>query len=240
VTAAFGCGPADARLTSDGLPDELLMNILDLSLDHLRIAIRNNLVSFPSQVPIFSAEPRSGVQWRLAELYFIHNWSSANLAPRYGLSGAYVSKLISRWVRRATVLGYLQEAPGMEAAIDLRVRGRAAPCANGIRATSVQQIFLGRTSVDLKKRIFRTAGFNIYLTASEWAVLDALASEVNRMVPRYELAKLLSTPGTKRGLAYLRGVIRDLRQKLEPDPVCPQYLVTERRVGYRLQLTRSP
>jgi DNA-binding winged helix-turn-helix (wHTH) protein len=227
-------------LASDGLPNELLMNIPDLSLDHLRIAIRNNRVSFPSQVPIFSAEPRSDVQWRLAELYFIHNWSSAKLGPRYGLSGAYVNKLISRWVRRATVLGYLQETPGMEAAIDVRVRGRAAPCANGIRAVRMQRIFLGGTSIDLKERIFRAAESDIYLTASEWAVLEALASQVNRMVPRYELVKLLPTRRMQRGLDYLRHVIRDLRQKLEPDPVCPRYLVTERRVGYCLQLARDP
>jgi DNA-binding response OmpR family regulator len=35
-------------------------------------------------------------------------------------------------------------------------------------------------------------------------------------------------------IGYLRLAIRQLRQKLEPDPVQPRRIITERRVGYRL------
>jgi len=40
----------------------------------------------------------------------------------------------------------------------------------------------------------------------------------------------------QRGVHSLRLFIRKLRQKLEPDPTHPQYLVTEPTIGYRLKV----
>ena len=89
------------------------MNIPDLRLDRLRMAIRHNRVSFPSQVPVFARQPQPDVQWRLVELFFVHNWSCRDLAPRYGLSVGCVVNLIARWVRHAVTLHYLQEIPAI-------------------------------------------------------------------------------------------------------------------------------
>jgi DNA-binding response OmpR family regulator len=33
---------------------------------------------------------------------------------------------------------------------------------------------------------------------------------------------------------YVKGVVRRLRAKLEPDPAHPQYIITEPHLGYRL------
>ncbi len=38
----------------------------------------------------------------------------------------------------------------------------------------------------------------------------------------------------------LRVVIRQLRQKLEPDPGRPRHILTETGVGYRLQIWSDP
>ena len=87
------------------------MEITHMGLRRLRVAIQNQEISFPSQVPAFACQSRSEIQWRLVELYFIRNWSCADLGHRYGVTMERARQLISQWVQRATVLGYLQEIP---------------------------------------------------------------------------------------------------------------------------------
>lgn len=96
---------------------ENIVNIAQISLRRLRAAIQNHEVSFPAQVPIFECQSRSEIQWRLVELYFVRNWSCPQLGDRYGVTMERARQLISQWVQRAIVLGYLQEIPA--AAISL-------------------------------------------------------------------------------------------------------------------------
>src|SRR5215469_14052080 len=95
----------------DYFSGEASLNISHISLGRLRAAIQNSEISFPSQMPIFACQSRSDIQWRVAVLYFVHNWSCAELGDRYGVTMERVRQLISRWARRAAVLGYLQEIP---------------------------------------------------------------------------------------------------------------------------------
>jgi hypothetical protein len=90
---------------------EVSVNIARMSLRHLRTAIQNNRISFPSQVPVFACQSRADIQWRLVELYFVHNWSCPELGERYGVAMERIRQLLSQWVQRAAVLGYLQEIP---------------------------------------------------------------------------------------------------------------------------------
>jgi DNA-binding winged helix-turn-helix (wHTH) protein len=220
------------------------VNISEMSLDRLRRAIRTNRVAFPSQVPIFPRQPRPNIQWRLVELFFIHNWSCADLAPRYGLSAGHVSHLISRWVRRAAALGYLQEIPPMEALaeegrVDRRARGRAAPAQAQPPVLHWSRLAFGKAVIDLRAHTITAAGRPVELTPTEWAILENLASQVNRTVPRYELVKLLRDDELRRSVHSLRHFIRNLRQKLEPNPANPRYLITEPTIGYRLDVPRT-
>jgi hypothetical protein len=90
---------------------ELGLTETQVSLRRLRTAIQNNEVSFPSQVPRFQCQSRADIQWRLAELYFIHNWTCPDLGRRYGVTMERARQLVFNWVQRAIVLGYLQEIP---------------------------------------------------------------------------------------------------------------------------------
>jgi len=80
-----------------------------MSLCRLRKAIQENEISFPAQVPIFPKQSRADIQWKLVELYFVRNWPPAIIARRYQMSSERVRQVISQWVRRAAVLGYLQD-----------------------------------------------------------------------------------------------------------------------------------
>ena len=73
------------------------------------MAIRGNLVSFPSQAPIFGKQPRRDLQWRLAVLYFIRGWSTREIARRYGLTRERCGQIISDWRIRAVNMGYIQD-----------------------------------------------------------------------------------------------------------------------------------
>jgi hypothetical protein len=90
---------------------EAAVNISQMGLRRLRTAIQNQEVSFPAQVPVFACQSRADIQWRAAELYFVHNWSCSDLGKRYGITMERVRQLVSQWTRRAAVLGYLQEIP---------------------------------------------------------------------------------------------------------------------------------
>jgi len=90
---------------------EVSLNISHMDLRRLRIAIQKNQISFPAQVPIFACQSRADIQWRLVELYFVHNWSCAELGERYHVAMERIRQLLTQWVRRAAVLGYLQEIP---------------------------------------------------------------------------------------------------------------------------------
>jgi two-component system, OmpR family, KDP operon response regulator KdpE len=95
-------------------PREVPGNLGEMTLGRLRMAIRNNEISFPSQIPIFCRQPQLQIQWRLAALFFVHSWPCTDLGKRYGLSARYAQQLISQWAQRAIVLGYLQEIPAAE------------------------------------------------------------------------------------------------------------------------------
>ena len=94
------------------------MNIAQISLRRLRNAVQNHEVSFPAQVPIFECQSRCDIQWRLVQLYFVRNWSCPELGERYGVTMERARQLISQWVRRAVVLGYLQEIPAATAPLE--------------------------------------------------------------------------------------------------------------------------
>jgi hypothetical protein len=97
---------------TDGcVESEGAVTIAEMSLRRLRSGIQNQEISFPSQVPVFACQSRAEIQWRMVELYFVRNWSCADLGERYGVTLERARQLISQWVRRATVLGYLQEIP---------------------------------------------------------------------------------------------------------------------------------
>ena len=85
-----------------------------LRLDQLRIAVRANLVSFPSPVPTFERHDRPDLQWRIVQLYFVLGWGYETIAVRYGLAHQRVSQILRTWKRRAIETGYLQHIPPFE------------------------------------------------------------------------------------------------------------------------------
>jgi two-component system KDP operon response regulator KdpE len=119
---------------------------------------------------------------------------------------------------------------------ELTARVRAALHRFRSQDARQRQLSLGTSIIDLEARMIRAGKEYTRLTPTECGILEYLASHVNQTVSFNELVKILWGPDPQKGVHSLRLFIRKLRQKLEPDPTHPRYLVTEPMVGYRLQL----
>ncbi|KAA0125732.1 DNA-binding response regulator [Methylobacterium sp. P1-11] len=87
-------------------------------------------------------------------------------------------------------------------------------------------------SVDLIRRIVRVGDREVKLSPREYEFLRALVQHAGKVLTHAQLMR--HAPSTS-DPQYLRVYIRQLRQKLEPDPERPHYLLTETGVGYRLR-----
>lgn len=74
----------------------------------LRRAIRDNLVSFPSQVPTLSKSPRPDMQWRAVLLYLVRNWPLSKIAARYQAPEWRIAQIVHDWSVRAFAAGHIQ------------------------------------------------------------------------------------------------------------------------------------
>jgi hypothetical protein len=74
----------------------------------LRRAIRRNIVSFPSQIPVFLKQLPAGMQWRAVLLFFVRGWSSPNIAARFHVPTHRIWQVLEDWSVRAFALGYVQ------------------------------------------------------------------------------------------------------------------------------------
>ena len=83
----------------------------ECTLIELRRKIRQNRVSFPSQVPTFAKHDRPDIQYKAVQLYFLFGWSCNRIAQRHGLLRQRVQQILSTWKRRAIQMGYIQEIP---------------------------------------------------------------------------------------------------------------------------------
>ena len=74
----------------------------------LRRAVRRNIVSFPSQVPVFLKHPTGDMQWRIVLLFFVRGWSASKVAARFSVPIHRIWRILNDWSVRALELGYIQ------------------------------------------------------------------------------------------------------------------------------------
>ncbi len=89
-------------------------------------------------------------------------------------------------------------------------------------------------SIDLTNREIRRDEAEVHLTRKEFEVLRQLALSPGRVVTHQRILEAAWPYDHDKRVDYLRIVVRNLRQKLEPDPSRPSIIVNELGVGYRL------
>jgi len=105
-----------------------------------------------------------------------------------------------------------------------------------------QTVEVGPYTVDLAaKTVLRrpdapeTASERVYLTKTEWAVLEVLVRNPGQLVSGKDILQQVWGPTHHSHTNYLRFYLAKRRQKLEPDPSQPRRLITESGMGYRFQ-----
>src|SRR5437588_10237352 len=98
----------------------------------------------------------------------------------------------------------------------------------------VSTVTCGDLEIDTEKRRVTVAGRVVTLTPIEYSVLAELAANVGRVMTTRLLLQRVWGPQYGNEPDYVKGVVRRLRVKLEPDPAHPRYILTEPHVGYRL------
>jgi len=120
---------------------------------------------------------------------------------------------------------------------ELLARVRAALRRNAQAAAQTAVVHIGECELDLKRRVAKGPAGAIHLTPLEFRVLEALTRGGGLIVTQQQIIREVWGPGREHDTRNLRVIIRSLRQKLEPDPPRPRYLITESGVGYRLRLS---
>jgi DNA-binding response OmpR family regulator len=92
----------------------------------------------------------------------------------------------------------------------------------------------GELEIDLTTRKVVTPVGTHALTPTEVRVLQVLIGSLDRIVPTEVLLDRVWSEADGADPSYVWVTIRRLRRKLEVNPDDPQYLLTERGVGYRL------
>jgi two-component system, OmpR family, KDP operon response regulator KdpE len=118
-----------------------------------------------------------------------------------------------------------------------RVRAGLRRSSRGSDAGS--ELMLGGTRVDLARRAAAGPDGAIHLTPLEYRVLECLSRQGGMIVTVRQLLREVWGPNRVTDSGALRVCIKGLRDKLEPDPRRPRFLVTEAGVGYRLRTSDS-
>lgn len=119
---------------------------------------------------------------------------------------------------------------------ELLARVRAALRRNVRGAEQMPSLQIGSIAIDLTRRQAVGSEGDVHFTPLEYRVLESLARQSGMIVTQRQLIREAWGPDKLGDTRSLRVCIKNLRQKLEPDPARPQYLLTEAGVGYRLLL----
>jgi len=90
-----------------------------------------------------------------------------------------------------------------------------------------------RLSIDYNSREVLVEGKRIKLRPTEFRMLYHLIENAGWVVPHETLLAKVWGYEYREEIQYLRLYVTYLRQKIEPDPSHPRYILTERGVGYR-------
>jgi two-component system KDP operon response regulator KdpE len=74
----------------------------------------------------------------------------------------------------------------------------------------------------------------VHLSPKEYNLLRFLVAQAGKVVTHQQLLQEVWGPAHVEDVQYLRVLMRQLRQKVEPDSTVARLLITEPSVGYRL------
>jgi two-component system KDP operon response regulator KdpE len=92
----------------------------------------------------------------------------------------------------------------------------------------------GKLTVDFLRRIVSVDTAEVKLSKKEYEVLRLLAENAGKVMTHQQILSAVWGEAHRQDVEYLRVYVRQLRQKLQDDPLAPTLIQTEPGVGYRL------
>ena len=118
---------------------------------------------------------------------------------------------------------------------ELMARVRAALRRSAHTGGSLPLLHFGTVTVDLTGRTATDGDAPLHLTPLEYRVLECLARNAGMIVTQRRLIAEAWGPDRQGDARGLRSYVKMLRQKIEPNPGRPRFLMTEIGLGYRLR-----
>lgn len=91
----------------------------------------------------------------------------------------------------------------------------------------------GDLTIDLIKRLVTRSGQAIRLSPKEYDLLAQLVEGAGKVCTHRQLLTAVWGPAHVEDVQYLRVIVAQIRQKIEPDAAAPTLISTEPGVGYR-------
>ena len=89
--------------------------------------------------------------------------------------------------------------------------------------------------MDLRRRLVLSDSKEVQLTKTEYELLRTMVIDAGKVLTHRHLLRTVWGPGYEAETHLLRVNVSNLRNKIEPIPSRPQYILTEPGVGYRLK-----
>jgi two-component system, OmpR family, KDP operon response regulator KdpE len=94
----------------------------------------------------------------------------------------------------------------------------------------------GALTVDLAAHIVKVNERPVSLTPTEFSLLGLFIRHAGKLLTHAQILREIWGPRMVKKREYLRVYLKSLRDKIEADPNQPRLLVTERSIGYRLDV----
>ncbi len=102
--------------------------------------------------------------------------------------------------------------------------------------TIAEQTFftIGNVEVDLDAHTLKKEEHVEHLTKIEWRLLSVFLRHRGKLLTHQKLLSDVWGANVSNHTHYLRIYVQKLRNKIEPDPIQPKFIITEIGIGYRL------
>jgi two-component system KDP operon response regulator KdpE len=98
---------------------------------------------------------------------------------------------------------------------------------------------VGDISMDIIRHEVKIKDEVISLSPKEYKLLRYFMTNAGKMIMHSQLLKELWGRDNEENIQYLRIYIGQLRQKIEPNPSQPQYILNEPGIGYRMEKQKT-
>ncbi|WP_417461293.1 response regulator [Kordiimonas sp.] len=93
----------------------------------------------------------------------------------------------------------------------------------------------GRISMDLVRHEVKVDGARVDFTPKEYDLLRYFLVHRGKMLTHRQILHEVWGPAHGDDMQYLRVYVSQVREKVEPNPASPDYIITESGIGYRME-----